>query len=148
MMVIPGFCLLRRACLLLSLFLLWPSSYLLAAPLVIVNASVNIQTLSLKELRAIYTLRKRFWAEGQAISVFVLPNDHATHSAFCKQQLNVFPRQLESVWYRLVYTGTGQAPITVKNEKEMLEQIANTPGAIGYVEAINDETKTKILQIN
>lgn len=129
---------------------------------IIANASVPVNAISLNELRSIFTMKKRIWdASGhpsQSVKVFVLPNDHAVHKEFCKQQLNIFPAQLEKVWYRMVYTGTGQAPVRVNTVTDMLHRIASTPGAIGYVERhqsdnnnnpeINrDEKNTKILQI-
>lgn len=121
-------------------------------PMVIVNQSVGKTHLSLKKLRNIFAMKLRYWEEDQAINVFVLPKDHPVHAAFCKKTLNIFPNQLESVWYRQVYTGTGQAPIEVQSESELLERIANTPGAIGYVNKNNENIKRfsddiKIIQI-
>ncbi len=119
-----------------------------AQPNVIVNDSVSVDHISLKELRSIFTMKKRFWSEGEPISVFVLSDEHPVHKNFCKQRLSIFPRQLETVWYRLVYTGTGKAPIQVKSEAEMQSRVANTPGAIGYIEIMNDDKKTKILTVD
>lgn len=117
-------------------------------PIVIVNRSVSVDQIPLKELRAIFTMKKRFWKEGEPISVFVLSNEHSVHKRFCKQALNIFPHQLETVWYRLVYTGTGKAPIEAGSEAEMQKKVANTPGAIGYIEVMSDDKKTKILTVN
>jgi hypothetical protein len=33
----------------------------------------------------------------------------------------------------MVFTGTGFAPTVVQTEKEMIERVRSTPGAIGYV---------------
>jgi len=110
---------------------------------VIANASVSLNTLKLKDLRSTFTMKKRLWPDGRPISVFVLPNKHKTHKIFCRELLKVFPRQLESVWHRLVYSGTGERPILVDSVKEMMEQVASTPGAIGYIqsEIVNEDIK-------
>ncbi|HNP26454.1 MAG TPA: hypothetical protein PKM20_06920 [Nitrosomonas sp.] len=81
------------------------------------------------------------WPNGKIIKVYVLPDNHPLHHDFAKEKLSVFPYQLRSTWDRLVFSGTGQAPITVSSNKEMLEKITNTPGAIGYLETayINDD---------
>ncbi len=110
-------------------------------PQVIVNHSVSEHAISLKKLRAIFAMKLRFWGEGQAITVFVLANDDPIHGAFCKKILNIFPNQLESVWYRQIYTGTGQAPIEVASESELIERVKSTPGAIGYIKNKNDNLK-------
>lgn len=110
-------------------------------PLVIVNNTVPEQSISLKKLRAIFAMKLRFWEEDKPITVFVLAKDNATHAAFCKKILNIFPNQLESVWYRQVYTGTGQAPIEVTSEFELIERVKNTSGSIGYIKNNNENKK-------
>jgi len=119
-----------------------------AAPLnVIVNASVKENNLKLKDLRSIYTMKKNLWSNGDRISVFVLSDDSATHKEFCRNLLKVFPRQLESVWYRLVYSGTGEQPVSVSSEQEMIKLVSKTPGAIGYIRSENPHEETKIITI-
>lgn len=103
-------------------------------PMVIANSSVTVSDISLKKLRAFFAMKQRFWSEGSPVTVYVLPKDNPTHGAFCKKILNIFPNQLESVWYRQVYTGTGQAPVEVRNESDLIERVSSTPGAIGYLD--------------
>ncbi len=110
-------------------------------PLVVVHKETSVQTLSLKKLRAIFAMKLRYWEEDKPISVFVLAKDNPIHAAFCKRILNIFPNQLESVWYRQVYTGTGQAPIEVASESELIERVKNMPGAIGYIKNNNEIIK-------
>ena len=120
----------------------------LAASLkVIANVSVEESQLRLKDLRSIYTMKKSLWSNGDQISVFVLSDDSETHKVFCRKLLKVFPRQLESVWYRLVYSGTGEKPVSVDSEEEMATLVANTPGAIGYILSESLHEKTKIITI-
>jgi hypothetical protein len=40
---------------------------------------------------------------------------------------------LRRAWDRMVFTGTGFAPTIVRSEKEMIERVRSTPGAIGFV---------------
>jgi len=114
---------------------------------VITNVSVEDSHLKLKDLRSIYTMKKNLWSNGDRIVVFVLSNGSATHKEFCRKLLKVFPRQLESVWYRLVYSGTGERPVSVNSEKEMMSLVANTPGAIGYIQSENLHEEAKIITI-
>lgn len=114
---------------------------------VITNASVDRSELQLTELRAIFTMKKRLWSDGQPVQVYVLTPEQGSHREFCKQVLGVFPRQLQSIWHRLVYSGTGEAPIELNNEQEMLEVIASTKGAIGYIQQEQDHEQITILNI-
>lgn len=85
-------------------------------------------------VRAMFAMRLRQWPDdGSAVIVFVLGPSDPTHVAFCKRILDVFPYQLQRAWDRLVYSGTGQAPIELNSMDEMKRRVAATPGAIGYI---------------
>lgn len=114
---------------------------------VIANISVDLSALPLNDVRAIFTMKKRQWANGKNIQVYVLDKDQSTHKEFCKRVLGVFPRQLQSIWHRLVFSGTGQAPIVLDNEEEMLKIIASTEGAIGYINKDKNDEDIKALTI-
>jgi ABC-type phosphate transport system substrate-binding protein len=88
-------------------------------------------------------MRMTKWPDGSAIRVFVLGGRNPAHIAFCKEILDVYPYQLQVSWDRLVYSGTGQAPIELDSEQEMLAQVAATPGAIGYLtrRMVNDHVR-------
>ena len=95
-------------------------------------------------LSSIFSMRLTTWPDGSAIRVFVLPDDNPLNSDFCKQILRLFPHQLRIAWDRLVYSGTGQAPVVLNSTQEMENRIANTPGAIGY---LPKETKDENLAV-
>ena len=115
---------------------------------VIGHASVDRNELQLKEVRAIFTMKKRLWSDGQRVQVYVLSQDQKTHKAFCKQVLGIFPRQLDAIWQRLVYSGTGQAPTALSSKEEMIQTIANTPGAIGYIQQDYDHENIKAIRVH
>ncbi len=100
---------------------------------VVVNASVPKQSVSVDQIRRIFSMRQTVWANDQLIKVYVLTNQHQTHKNFSTQVLGMFPYQLDRIWNKLVYSGLGEEPIKVNSEQEMLEKISQNPGAIGYV---------------
>jgi ABC-type phosphate transport system substrate-binding protein len=114
---------------------------------VVAHPDVIEQDLSVNLLRAIFSMRLRTWPDGKAIKVFVLEDNDALHHVFSKEKLNVFPYQLRLAWDRLVFSGTGQAPINVDSQEEMLSKIASTPGAIGYLETSYISDDIHVLQI-
>jgi hypothetical protein len=114
---------------------------------VIVNQEVSISKMSREKLRSIFIMRKLNWPDGRHIRVFVLPDGHPVHDEFAKQVLDVYPYQLRQAWDRLVFSGTGQAPIQVSSEQEMLSQVASTPGAIGYVKRKQPNDPVNVLAI-
>src|SRR5690606_33893732 len=96
----------------------------------IAHESVPVKQLSLKELRAIYTMRLNQWSNDLKVQVFVLPQQNDIHQRFSKNILQVLPHQLQAAWYRLVYSGMGRGPIEVQDQQAMIERVGNTPGAI------------------
>ncbi len=101
---------------------------------VIAHKDIKNNSLSLNELRSIFSLRARKWPDGSAITVFVLRDEHELHRQFLLKTLKMLPHQLRRQWDRFIYSGIGQGPIVVRSQKEMLEKIKVTPGAIGYFE--------------
>jgi ABC-type phosphate transport system substrate-binding protein len=112
-----------------------PSPPVLAEDVVVaVQKDVHASTpMSRYVLSAIFGMRLTTWPDGTAIRVFVLSDENHLNTLFCKQILHIFPHQLRTAWDRLVYSGTGQAPVVLVSEQEMRTRIANTPGAIGYL---------------
>ena len=100
---------------------------------VVINKSVGENHISAHSLRSVFSMHLKTWPDGTKIRVFVLADDDPLHQIFSKEKLNVFPYQLRSTWDRLVFSGTGQAPIKVNSIEEMLEKVTSTPGAIGYL---------------
>ncbi len=108
---------------------------------VIVHPGVAAREIPVNLARSIFGMRQVSWPDGSAVRVFVLPEQRDLHGSLCREVLNIYPYQLQQSWNRLVYSGTGQAPVEVASEKEMLEKVAATPGAIGYVNKVNSHVR-------
>ncbi|MCW8091176.1 hypothetical protein [Alteromonas sp. ASW11-130] len=101
---------------------------------IVTNESVNQVSFSQSEIRQIFSARKQFWDDGSKITVFVLEPSSMLHKQFCKQNLNMFPYQLERLWHQITYSGQGDPPLIKKSQAAMIEAVLSTPGAIGYAE--------------
>ncbi len=113
----------------------------------IVNPDVVQSKVSEDTVRALFTMRLRRCSDGVPVRVFVLPDRHPVHRDFAKTTLGVFPHQLRRAWDRLVFTGTGQAPREVANEAEMLEWVAKSPGAVGYVSNTTRDPRVRVIEM-
>lgn len=114
---------------------------------IIAHRGVAQNTLSVAAARAIFGMRQVQWADGTPIRVFVLPDSHPTHGGVCKERLNLFPYQLRQSWDRLVYSGMAQAPSEVASEEQLMNKVATTPGAIGYVRKVKPNDPVKIINV-
>lgn len=113
---------------------------------IVVNQSVPVSEYSLNKTRAIFTMRQKFWPNGKKIKVFVLEDSHSLHKTFTKNNLHMFPHQLRRVWDRMVFSGTGQAPIILNTEEEMVNKISNTPNAIGYLNSRTENENIRVFE--
>lgn len=116
--------------------------------LLVANDLVETRYLTRDTTRAIFAMRQRTWPDGQAVRVFVLNNDHPVHERFVKERLSVYPHQLQLAWDRVVFSGMGQAPNRVRDQQAMLERIAETPGALGYLEREYLDDRVQVISMD
>ena len=118
-----------------------------AEPMLVAHKGVSSSELSRNEARLLVTLRVITWPDGTPLRVFVLPDNEPLHQEFARSVLGVYAFQLRRAWDRQLFSGTGQAPEVVDNESEMLERVATTPGAIGYVSEIPAGASVQLVEV-
>lgn len=92
-------------------------------------------------------MRQVHWQNGTPIVVYVLASTNPTHQKFCKEQLRLFPYQLDRIWHKLTFSGYGVAPIEVDTQQALIEAIKSTKGAIGYVENLLEVKDVNVIKI-
>ena len=100
--------------------------------LIIVNKETSIESLSLNTLVDIYTNNKTKWDSGEKIHVSML-NKGPVHDTFSREMIGMSPKKLVGVWKKVIFTGLGTPPKILETEAEMIEYVAVTKGAIGYI---------------
>ncbi len=114
---------------------------------VVTHPAVPMDQLTVTQLRGIYSMRQQNWPDGTAVRVFVLPAKHQVHQSFTKEKLQMFPYQLDRIWQKITYSGLGSAPVVLPSEQQMREMVANTEGAIGYIENSDELSKLKVIRV-
>ncbi|MYM63625.1 hypothetical protein [Pseudomaricurvus sp. HS19] len=104
-----------------------------AAVYVIHHPDLASEDFSSRNLVRIYAMQKRVWSDGTPVTVYTLPKTSPTHRAFVTGYLRMQPYQLDRLWHRTVFSGTGVMPEEVSSVDEMLRRVAATPGAVGYI---------------
>ena len=120
--------------------------YAVSAAEIIVNHTVPAGSYSLMDVRAIFTMQQRFWPNGEQIKVFTLSDSDPIHKDFVKNNLNMFPHQLRRGWDRMTFSGTGNAPIQLDSEQDMIDRLINTPYSIGYLNSRPDNEKIRLFE--
>lgn len=99
---------------------------------ILLNTNVSLDTLDPAYLNQIFAMQVRKWPNGQAIQVFTLPSSSNLHREFVIERLKIQSHQLDRIWNRMLFTGTGKPPTVVETEDDMLKMIQSNPGAVGY----------------
>jgi ABC-type phosphate transport system substrate-binding protein len=114
---------------------------------VIVNKNVSASSISGSDLENIFLAKKTEWDNGQKID-FVTLQDCPTHDEFLKKYLQKTSSQFQRYFRTLVFTGKGKAPQAFNTEQSLVEYVAGTAGAIGYVSSGTDTSAVKVLTVN
>ncbi|MEM1177698.1 MAG: substrate-binding domain-containing protein [Acidobacteriota bacterium] len=122
-------------CALLTLLLTLPSAGQEATFKVIVNTSVAEDSLPAKQLSKIFLKKIKRWEDDSSITVFDLEAESEVRDAFSRTVHRKSISAIKSYWQRMIFSGRDVAPMEVKSEAKMLEQVAKTTGGVGYVSA-------------
>jgi ABC-type phosphate transport system substrate-binding protein len=101
---------------------------------VVANKSVKTADLTAGDLKDVFTGDKSSLKDGSHV-VPVTLKDGPVHQAFLKKYVGKDDGAFRAGWRSLVFTGQGSMPRTFDTDADMLEHIAATAGAIGYVSA-------------
>ncbi len=99
---------------------------------VIAHKSVPVDTIKKSELLDFYTGDIKKWHDGQPLVILDLKPRGDTKKAFYKF-LGKSPSRMKSIWLKMMLSGEGDPPLSMRSEDELLKKVASTPGAIGFV---------------
>lgn len=135
--------------LLLSLPLLW---MILPEPLraeemiavIVPAAPLSADAPSREELASMYRRKALFWENGARIIPVNLPAAHPLRRSFSRLVLGALPEDLAAYWNAQYFHGIAP-PYVLSSEEAVLQFVATTPGAIGYVNAAAVNGQVRVL---
>jgi ABC-type phosphate transport system substrate-binding protein len=110
----------------------------------IANSGIAADSLSADELKNIYTDRTKYWGDGQAIIIVVLPD---TTDVALQQASGMDGSQFKTFWQRLAFSGRGSEPERVGDASAVVAFVAATKGAIALVPVGTVLTGVKKIEI-
>lgn len=103
-----------------------------AAETIIVNAGLGVAEIAKDDLGGMFDGKKGNWPNGAKV-VLVTQPDSPLHEAFLKAYVGKSPSQFANAWKKIVFTGKAAAPVSAKSDAEVIEAVAKSPGAVGYI---------------
>ncbi|MGB2832624.1 MAG: hypothetical protein WBC07_06695 [Methylotenera sp.] len=106
-----------------------------------------IKKVASVDLSLIYWRKKQYWQGGVRIHPVNLHAEHSLRLNFSKVVLGNLPNEQTNYWNGLYFHGTSP-PYSVQSEEAVIRYVANTKGAIGYIDACKvDERVSAVLWI-
>lgn len=101
---------------------------------VVANPKAGVERLTRDEVVNIFLGRLRQFPSGQAAIPADLPAATPEKAQFYRQLVNKELAEINAYWARLVFSGRTQPPRQAQSVEDLLNFVASTPGAVGYVE--------------
>jgi len=114
--------------------------------MIVVNRGSSVSQITEAQLRDIFTGARSQFDDG-ARAIPVLLKGGPTHEVFLHRHIRETPDEFRARWRKAVFTGQGSMPKEFASEAAVLDYIAVTPGAIGYVSRVKDPEAVKALSV-
>ena len=136
----------RRSLLLFALAISTLSPGAFAQVLVIANSSVGAAEVSKAELRDVFTGAASS-LKGAALVTPVLLKQGAVNDEFLDLYVGRSDSAFRASWRSILFSGQGVMPKTLDSDAAVVEYVARTPGAIGYIGKTAPHEGVKILAV-
>jgi ABC-type phosphate transport system substrate-binding protein len=116
------------------------------AQLVIANNGVKSSDVSKGDLRDVFTGNSSSFKDGSHVTPVLLKGG-AANDEFLAAYVGKADGAFKASWRSLVFSGQASMPKTVESEAAMVEYVAQTPGAVGYVGKAAPHDGVKVLAV-
>jgi len=100
---------------------------------VIVNRSVNADSLSRQEVSDLFLKKTTKWRDGTEVAAVDQPDSSTVRDAFSKDIHGKPASAVKSYWNKQIFSGRDLPPLEKKSDAEVVAYVRSTAGAIGYV---------------
>ncbi len=111
---------------------------------VIASPQVPVDTISVSDMAAIYTLKKTSWGNNIPMVPVNREANSPAREKFSEAVFNLSPQELAEYWNQLRYKGK-LPPLVQTSDQAVLGFVRSVPGAIGYIDASQATTGVKVL---
>ncbi len=118
-----------------------------AAPVLIGNKNVAAEKLDAATVKAVFLGKKVSWDGAGRVALAVLKAGPVADT-FLQGAVDMNASTFNNHWRRLAMTGGGTAPKSFEKEEDLRKFVAETPGAIGFVDSANADASVSVLTAN
>jgi ABC-type phosphate transport system substrate-binding protein len=120
------------------------SAPVMADVVVIVNPA-NSAAIDEEQIAKIFLGQTKTFSNGSEATP-IDQKEGPTREEFGNKLLKKNPSQLKAQWARQIFTGGAKPPKELGSDDEILKFVANTPGAIAYIDSSKVNKSVKVLK--
>ena len=128
-----------------ALFLL--ASIAAAEVAIITHPGTQEIGLSKDKVADVYMGKMKSFSDGTPTKPVDQANGSPLRTKFYKTILGKTESEMNRYWSKRKYTGKGKPPVVVIGDDAVKELVANTPGAIGYIDGNSLDKSVKVILI-
>jgi ABC-type phosphate transport system substrate-binding protein len=118
------------------LFILIPSISLANMIHVVVNKGNPLKALTEQQVIDLYMGRLEYFPNGRIVVKIDAAGNSKLRESFYGKLVNMSVPEVNAYWARLLFSGRATPPMSVSNNDEVLQIVADNPNAIGYVDPV------------
>jgi len=111
---------------------------------IITNKITTKNSITKKELAAIYLLKKGYWADGNIIIPLNLSAQSTLREQFSQKIFKRSTREMGSYWNKMAFQGLNP-PLTQASEQAVLLFIQRVPNSVAYMGHKPNSDQVKVL---
>ncbi len=112
---------------------------------VVVNLGVVVDEVTQDDIANVFLKRVKNLPNGIQLTPIDQKDSLQLKQEFYLKVTGKNPNQLNAYWSRLVFTGKGAPPQTVRNDDEVIRAVRANPELIGYIDASKVDETVKVL---
>jgi ABC-type phosphate transport system substrate-binding protein len=117
-----------------------------AQAIVIANASVKSADVSKADLKDVFSGASSSLKDGSKVTPVLLKSG-AVHDEFLTEYIGKNDTAFRASWRSLVFSGQASMPKSLDSEAAVVEYVAHTAGAIGYIGKATPHEGVKVLAV-
>ncbi|MFP4030999.1 MAG: hypothetical protein ACLFRG_03525 [Desulfococcaceae bacterium] len=116
------------------------------APILIAHPDAPVDSLERREVRDIFLGEMSLWPNQERIA-FATLKARQVHETFLGEYVGRTSSQYDIFWKKKVFSGQGRMPKSMDSPEAVIEFVANTPGAIGYLPSGTSPGNAKVIPV-
>jgi len=114
--------------------------------LTIIGNNIGAKSLSEQAVIEAFKAKNNFWSNGKALAVCLPETKTSDAAPVCLKIYGKTVSEVQKFWLSQVFQGRSRAPHFFETDREMIEFIEKTPGAIGaFVNEKNIPVPTELM---